>query len=74
MWVHSGEGCLESKMHGMVLQVKGGPEVAAGSELETSNKTGGQNQVRDARPHPHTPLLCADITYVFGAVQKWQFE
>ena len=74
MWVHSGEGCLESKMHGMVLQVKGGPEVAAGSELETSNKTGGQNQVRDARPHPHTPLLCADITYVFGAVQKWQFQ
>ena len=59
MWVHSGEGCLESKMHGMVLQVKGGPEVAAGSELETSNKTGEQNQVRDARPHPHThPPLC----------------
>ena len=43
MWVHSGEGCLESKMHGKVLQIQGA--VAEGSEVETSNRTGEPKQV-----------------------------
>ena len=43
MWVHSGEGCLESKMHGKVLQIQG--PVAEGSEIETSNRTGEPKQV-----------------------------